>query len=365
MRLLAVSLASVIGGWLTIGVFGSPKFPMERVNSLRAEEGLSKVGPMTDSTPDSANFTQEFVDPNPGHLAIPQANHIQGQLMTDGSQQMAQNPGYAQCEEKHYDFSSSDHLTDFQIESCHPNVAINDGKLELKVTKECNATTITYNKLFNSGRISLRMKAARGMGVVTCAVMMGTIFKDEFDIEFTGKDLGIMQSMLWNSGATIAGHEKFEPHPVPGDDASADYNEYAVEFTPNYIAWYVNYRLVRTIRKDQITVLPRNANQVRFGVWDGSDQHEWAGYMDYSKTDEHVAKIESITITPYSPCYSIEESFYHIEKPENTQVYGYIPPNGGPMTYYYAGAGTLDPSLTIAATSAMLASIYLVRSFFL
>ncbi|KAJ1976975.1 CRH- protein [Dimargaris verticillata] len=365
MRLLVLSLVSVVAGWLTIGVFGSPKFPMEMVNNLRVEEGLAKVGPMTDSTPDSANFTQELVDSNPGHLAIPQANHIEGQPMVRGYQQAPQNPGYAQCEEKHYDFSSSDHLADFQIESCHPNVAINDGKLELKVTKECNATTITYNKLFNSGRISLRMKAARGMGVVTCAVMMGTIFKDEFDIEFTGKDLSIMQSMLWNSGAVIPGYEKFEPHPVPRGDASKEYNDYAVEFTPNYIAWFIDNQLVRTIRKDQITVLPRNANQVRFGVWDGSNQQEWAGSMDYSKTDEHVAKIESVTITPYSPCYSIEESFYHVEKPENTQVYGYIPPNGGPMTYYYGSAETLHPSTTIAATGTVLASIYLVRSLFL
>lgn len=61
-----------------------------------------------------------------------------------------------------------------------------------------------------------------------------------------------------------------------GGDLSKDFHDYKIEWTPEYIKWYVDGKLIREERKggeiDSQTGQPKFPSQpakIQFGLWDG------------------------------------------------------------------------------------------------
>ncbi|RKP34718.1 concanavalin A-like lectin/glucanase domain-containing protein [Dimargaris cristalligena] len=257
------------------------------------------------------------------------------------------------CEEKHYDFSDPKDLDAFRIESCAQNVRVEDGSLAMDITPECKAATIGYRVLMSEGRVTARMRAPNMNGTVTCMIMMGTHIQDEIDIEIVGSSLGVVQTMLWSNGERIPGYERSQNDQVPHSDASRGFIEFAIEFTHEYIAWFMNGELIRVIRKDQILVLPTFANELKFGLWDGSDFGFWAGTVDYSVTPKFTAYVDSMTVKPFGECGVRTDEQYISQKKNPVKYEGPLFEMKGPIPAINRNEDYHTPASSSSSSSRM------------
>ncbi|HYD18351.1 MAG TPA: family 16 glycosylhydrolase [Patescibacteria group bacterium] len=168
----------------------------------------------------------------------------------------------------------ADHVT---AEDGHIRLHLTDkgGKLRPIGCAEVQSTART-----RYGRYEARMRTAAGSGLNTAFFTYigppnGVAEHDEIDFEFLGKDPRTVQVTYWRKGksapATI----------VPlGFDASAGFHDYAFEWSPREIRWYVDGRLVHSTPKN--ADLPRNPSRTYFSLWSGSAvEDDWLGSFKY------------------------------------------------------------------------------------
>ncbi|PVU90397.1 hypothetical protein BB561_004896 [Smittium simulii] len=200
------------------------------------------------------------------------------------------------CQKVTTNFSSSSDLSLFNIEYCSQNVKLGKDGLQLDLTSECG-TTLVYAQPFIKGKVEVVMKPAPGSGAVTALVLSGPPPSDEIDIEFVGISSDSMQSMFFVKGQRIDPLAKF--HSIsPIADLTLSFNTYAFEVTDNAVNWFLNGDLVRTLPKNNSLEFPGNTDNFRFGVWDGTNFPNFAGFIDYSSGIKS-AFIKSISISPY------------------------------------------------------------------
>jgi endo-1,3-1,4-beta-glycanase ExoK len=66
-------------------------------------------------------------------------------------------------------------------------------------------------------------------------------------------------------------------------DATEAFNDYAFEWLPSSIRWYVNGRLIREVRKDRGDLIPSRKQKIYVSIWNGIgvDQEVWLGRFSY------------------------------------------------------------------------------------
>ncbi|PVU93277.1 hypothetical protein BB561_003371 [Smittium simulii] len=198
-----------------------------------------------------------------------------------------------ECNVVEYVFSDSSVLDNIEVEYCLHNVSPTGSSLELKIDGECGTTLICPEKLVH-GKVEGRVKMAPGSGAVTALILMNIETGDEIDLEWVGIDSTTVQSMYFVGGQRV--DQEAQNHKASGDMSEGFYN-YAIEITPDAINWYVDEVLVRTLENDNSGNFPSSANEVRFGVWNGSAYSEWAG--DMGSSPDSAGVFESIKITHY------------------------------------------------------------------
>ncbi|KXS21125.1 glycoside hydrolase family 16 protein [Gonapodya prolifera JEL478] len=177
------------------------------------------------------------------------------------------------------------------------NVALNNGNLEIKITKgglntfnrsQGVGATVTWNRMFKTGRVCIRAKAAKGGGIVTAFF---TIAKDlpqgdEIDVEWVGKDMARVQSAYYKGG--VADYCNGGYHEIPGGDASADFHEYCIERCNDWFAWYVDGQNRRTVyRTDNCDANWLGADQILVvgELWDGGSGNPGTALWSGGPTD--------------------------------------------------------------------------------
>lgn len=156
------------------------------------------------------------------------------------------------------------------------SAVIKDGVMSMTVSKEnggyAGAEYRTDNT-YTYGFYSVCMKAAKCSGVISSyfTYTYRPVW-DEIDIEFLGKDTTKIQFNYFTGGA--GGHEfLFEL----GFDASEDFHEYAYDWQPDGIVWYVDgiavYRATENI--------PSHPVQIMMNVWN-CNAEVWSGPLDAS-----------------------------------------------------------------------------------
>ncbi len=101
---------------------------------------------------------------------------------------------------------------------------------------------------------------------------------DEIDFEFLGKDTGKVQLNYFVGG--VGGHDSFDPL---GFDAATATADYALEWLPDRLRWYVNGRLLREVRAAPDRPLPSHPGKIMLSVWSGQGQDfaSWLGPTVY------------------------------------------------------------------------------------
>lgn len=150
--------------------------------------------------------------------------------------------------------------------------------------KPYKAAEIYSNQTYHYGRYEVRMKVAKGSGVLSTFFTykngseIGNTFWEEIDIEVFGKN----NATQWQSNVIIGSNrpttktEGVHTAPVSLGDG---YHTYVLEWTPNYIAWFVDGGEVRRITGGQFVTSLTSNQDIRFNVW-AANIAEWVGAFD-------------------------------------------------------------------------------------
>lgn len=131
------------------------------------------------------------------------------------------------------------------------------------------------------GRYEIRMRVANASGVLSTFFTykngseVGNTFWEEIDIEVFGKNNATeWQSniILGSARPTIHTEQTHSANSSLGDD----YHTYVIEWTPDYVAWYLDGVEVRRIIGTSTVTSLTNAQSLRFNIW-SSESVSWVG----------------------------------------------------------------------------------------
>lgn len=157
------------------------------------------------------------------------------------------------------------------------SATIADGIMSMSVMQENGGYTgAEYRSwdTFSYGFYSVCMKAADCSGVISSFfTYTNRPVWDEIDIEFLGKDMTHIQFNYYTTG--VGDHEFYFDL---GFDGSADFHEYAFDWQPDSITWYVDGKAVYRATEN----IPSNRMQIMMNVWNCQGIDEWSGAFDVS-----------------------------------------------------------------------------------
>jgi endo-1,3-1,4-beta-glycanase ExoK len=136
------------------------------------------------------------------------------------------------------------------------------------------------------GRYEIRMRVAKASSVLSTFFTykngseVGNTFWEEIDIEVFGKN----NATEWQSNIILgSSRPTIHTEQVHTADASlADaYHTYVIEWTPDYIAWFLDGVEVRRITGTSTVTSLTNPQSLRFNIW-SSESVPWVGAWDAS-----------------------------------------------------------------------------------
>ncbi len=157
------------------------------------------------------------------------------------------------------------------------NSYIEKGKLILKVDKDSraakgiSAAEIRSLQSFKYGKFTVRMKASATPGIVSAFFLYspGKEPNPEIDIEFTGKNSGVVHFNHWIDEESH--HKEIDL----GFDASKDFHTYSIIWRANRIDWEVDGKIIYSVRE----FIPRQSLKLLLNTWP-SKSSDWAGSLN-------------------------------------------------------------------------------------
>lgn len=147
--------------------------------------------------------------------------------------------------------------------------------------KSFNGAEIYSVDTWKYGKIEIRMKMAKGSGILSTfftykigSEIPGT-FWEEIDIEVLGKNNAeAVQSNIITNNPRVTSEEVHKPGFSMGDA----YHTYTLEWTPDYVAWYIDSVEIRRTVGGQVSDLT-NPQSFRMNIW-AAQWAEWVGKFD-------------------------------------------------------------------------------------
>jgi endo-1,3-1,4-beta-glycanase ExoK len=174
------------------------------------------------------------------------------------------------------------------------HVAFSDGVMRLRLDDVGSAgkpfSGAEYRTLdtFGQGRFEVRMRAAKGSGIVSSFFVFTGSPWDEIDVEILGKDTTQVQFNYFVGG--VGGHERLIDL---GFDAAADFHTYAFDWRADGIDWYVDGVLEHSVTGGP---LPGHPAQIMMNLWNGVGVDTWLGSFSYA--EPLYAYYDTVTYTP-------------------------------------------------------------------
>jgi len=202
------------------------------------------------------------------------------------------------------------------------------------------------SQLFRFGRFEARMCMAAQSGTVSSMFLyhndsyMGAPEPwREIDIEVLGKSPSRFQS---NMITGVAGKQIMsEQHHELGFYANAGYHTYAIEWTPDYIAWFVNNIEVRRAKTSQVTDLRDTNLGLRFNLWVSSET-SWVGNFNPQLLSAHQF-INWVKYYEYTPGQGDNNSDFKLSWQDDFNTFN--------TSRWKKGNWTFDGNLTYLAPS--------------
>jgi len=176
-----------------------------------------------------------------------------------------------------------------------------DGKIQMLLSdhggqrRPLGCAEMHTKETMSYGLYQARMRTAAGSGLNTAFFTfvgppMGVPEHDEIDFEFLGKDPNTVSITHYTNGKPNKGAVV-----QLGFDASKDFHNYGIEWSPHKIRWFVDDKMVYETPAD--AAIPRNATHIFLSLWSGSDVEKyWLGPFTYDGPVS--AEIEWVKFTP-------------------------------------------------------------------
>jgi endo-1,3-1,4-beta-glycanase ExoK len=166
-------------------------------------------------------------------------------------------------------------------------LAITTGLLtQLTYAKTYKGAEIYSSDTYFYGRYEIRMRVANASGVLSTFFTykngseIGNTFWEEIDIEVFGKN----NATEWQSNIILGSSRptiQTDVTHTAGSSLADAYHTYVVEWTPDYVAWFLDGVEVRRITGTSTVTSLTNAQSLRFNIW-SSESVPWAGAWDDS-----------------------------------------------------------------------------------
>jgi endo-1,3-1,4-beta-glycanase ExoK len=175
--------------------------------------------------------------------------------------------------------------------------------------KPYKAAEIYSKQTYKYGRYEIRMRVAKGSGVLSTfftykngSEQTGT-FWEEIDIEIFGKN----NATQWQSNVIIGTNRPTSKteglHTTPFSMGDG-YHTYVLEWTPNYIAWFVDGSQVRRITGGQFVTSLTSPQDLRFNLW-AANIAEWVGAWN----DNILPVYQFVNYIEYKPYSAASNGF--------------------------------------------------------
>jgi len=156
------------------------------------------------------------------------------------------------------------------------------------------------------GRFEVVMKAAKGQGIVSSAILQSEAL-DEIDWEFLGTKTDQALTNYFGKGNTSSYDRGKEYDMSPPQD---DYHNYTIDWTAERIEWILDDKVLRTLKYDEALGgknYPQTPMNVRLGAWAGGDTNnndpgvvEWAGGKTDFSQGPFTMKVQTVYFKDYT-----------------------------------------------------------------
>jgi len=167
--------------------------------------------------------------------------------------------------------------------------------------KNYKGAEVYSNQSWKYGKVEMRMRMAKGSGILSTFFTykngseVSGAFWEEVDIEVFGKNNAeSFQSNIITNNPKKTSEEVHTPGYSMGDA----YHTYTLEWTPNYVAWFIDGVLMRKTIGGQVSELT-NTESFRFNLW-AANITSWVGAFDVNALPAYqfVNWIKYSTYTP-------------------------------------------------------------------
>lgn len=245
-----------------------------------------------------SNFEKEILQNNKLHLNSRGIIHFTDYLMTDSVDK------------------AKDMLSKYQFLYSGPiNIDPQTNDIQLNMPKQSSGSLITSAKYFLYGKLHVRLRAARSIGVVTGLVLISQV-GDEIDFEFLGAELNFVQTNYYSQGELI--HTNMQKYHIP-TNIWATYHTYSIDWNPDRILWMVEGQIIRTLFKrdtwDPVSKrfkYPETPMRLEIAIWPGGAATNppgtisWAGGLinwdtapDILEKGQFSVYVQHANIVPY------------------------------------------------------------------
>ncbi|MES2822413.1 MAG: family 16 glycosylhydrolase [Pseudomonadota bacterium] len=175
--------------------------------------------------------------------------------------------------------------------------------------KPYKAAEIYSKQSYKYGRYEIRMKVAKGSGVLSTFFTykngseVGNTFWEEIDIEVFGKN----NATQWQSNVIIGTQRpttKTEGVHSASVSLGDAYHTYVLEWTPHYIAWFIDGGEVRRINGGQFVTSLTGNQDLRFNIW-AANISAWVGGFN----DSILPVYQFVNYIDYKPYNAATNSF--------------------------------------------------------
>ena len=159
---------------------------------------------------------------------------------------------------------------------------------------------IASRAFYGHGTFEVRMRAARASGIdqgfFTYVGPTHGQPHDEIDFEVLGRDTRQVQVNTYVAGK--GGHEQMIPN---GTDSADEFVDYAFEWTPDRVRWFVNGKLARELSGRGENV-PTHAAKIYLSIANGHGLDDWLGRFEEPREPLKMF-VEYVAFTaPGHPC---------------------------------------------------------------
>lgn len=166
----------------------------------------------------------------------------------------------------------------------------NNGKIDwvekgyaFTIEREGDSPMIASNFYMLFGRFEVVMKAAKGRGIVSSAILQSEAL-DEIDWEFLGSNTTHVLTNYFGKGNTT---DFSRGKDFPMEPPQEDYHNYTIDWTADRIQWWLDGNMLRELKYGEALGgknYPQTPMNIRLGSWAGGDSKnndpgvvEWAG----------------------------------------------------------------------------------------